>query len=309
MTATTQGDGRGQGMARALGWASLGLAIPQLVAPRKVLRLAGMHPGTGSASVVRLVGVRELGAAAALLSKPKQGAWLWARVAGDAVDLALLGRALRRAGNKGRRLTPAAAAVLGITALDVVAGVQRTRAARAEGASASTRARRAVTVNRPRAEVYGYWRQLENLPRFMHHLEAVDVEGERRSHWRAKAPFGRTVEWDAEIVEDVPEEHIAWQSVPGADVDNRGVVGFRDAPGGRGTEVLVELDFHPPGGPLGAAAAMLFGEHPEQQLADDLRRFKQVMETGEIVVSDAARDGTRTLNQVRQHDAQPGEVG
>lgn len=295
-------------MARVLGWASLALAVPQLVTPKKVLRLAGVHPGTASASLVRLVGVRELGAAAGLLSKPKQGAWLWARVAGDAMDLALLGRALRGAGTSPRRLTPATAAVVGITALDIVAGLQRNRAAKAEGATATTRARSAVTVNRPRAEVYKFWRQFENLPQFMHHLEAVDEHADGRSHWKAKAPFGRTVEWDAEIVEDIPEQHIAWRALPGSDVDNRGVVGFRDAPGGRGTEVLVELAFEPPGGPLGAVAAKLFGEHPDQQIADDLRRFKQIMETGEIVVSDASRDGTKTLNQVRQRDAQPGEA-
>lgn len=305
MTATHHEDHRGEGLARALGWASVGLGVPQLLAPGKVLRLAGVHPASGSTSLVRLVGMREVGAAAALLTKPKQGAFVWARVAGDVMDLALLGRALRRGGNQARKLGPATVAVAGITALDIVAAVQRTIVARRDGGGAATRARSAVTVNRPRSEVYAFWRDFTRLPDFMHHLESVTVDGDGRSHWVAKAPLGGTVEWDAEVTEDVPDTRIAWQSVGDAAVGNRGVVTFSEAPGGRATEVLVELEFHPPGGALGAAAAKVFGEHPEQQVSDDLRRFKQVMETGEVVVSDAGPEGSRTLNQVRRHDAQP----
>lgn len=309
MTATHHEDHRGEGMARVLGWASLGLGVPQLLAPGRVLRLAGVRPKPGSTSVVRLVGARELGAAAALLTKPKQGAFLWARVAGDVMDLALLGRALRRGGNEVRRLTPATVAVAGVTALDIVASIQRTLAARADGGGAVTRARRAVTVNRPRSEVYAFWRDFEQLPRFMHHLESVKVDGDGRSHWVAKAPLGRTVEWDAEVVDDVAGSRIAWRSTPDAEVENRGSVTFTEAPGGRATEVLVALEFHPLGGPVGAAVAKVLGEHPDQQLADDLRRFKQVMETGEVMVSDGSPEGSKVLNQVRQHDAQPGRGG
>lgn len=314
MTATHHDDRRGEGLARALGWASVGLAVPQLLAPRHVLRLAGLRPASRTTSLVRLVGFREMGAAAGLLAKPTQGAWLWARVAGDFMDLALLRRALRSAGNRRRRLAPATAAVVGITALDIAAGVRRTRATRGDhegsgsGSGEATRARRAVTVNRPRDEAYALWRDFGQLPRFMHHLESVQVDGDR-SHWVAKAPFGRTVKWDAEVVEDVPGRRIAWQSASGAAVRHGGSVTFQDAPGGRATEVLVELEFHPPGGSLGALAAKVFGEHPQQQVGDDLRRFKQIMETGEIVVSDAAPEGLRTLNHVDQRDARPQEGG
>jgi uncharacterized membrane protein len=138
-------------------------------------------------------------------------------------------------------------------------------------------------------EVYGFWRDFANLPRFMRHLESVQVHDDGRSHWVAKAPAGRTVEWDAETTEDRPNELIAWRSLPGADVRNSGSVAFAPAPGGRGTEVRVTLEYDPPLGKLGSKIAMLFREEPGQQVYDDLRHFKQVMETGEIVFSDATK--------------------
>jgi uncharacterized membrane protein len=120
----------------------------------------------------------------------------------------------------------------------------------------------------------------------MHHLESVQVTGDRRSHWRTKAPAGMSVEWDAETVEDRPNEVIAWRSVDGSQVDNAGSVRFVPAPGGRGTDVHVESRFIPPGGVVGAAIAWLFGESADWQVYDDLRAFKQVIETGEVLVSE-----------------------
>lgn len=139
-----------------------------------------------------------------------------------------------------------------------------------------------VTVNKPRFEVYSFWRNLENLPSFMQHLDRVRQTSDRVSHWVAKAPLGRTVEWDAEIISDEPGERIGWRSLAGADVNNAGSVHFRDAAGNRGTEVKVELQFIPPGGLLGSIVAKMLGEHPEKQVEDDLRRFKMMLETGEI---------------------------
>lgn len=141
---------------------------------------------------------------------------------------------------------------------------------------------RTMTVNKPRPEVYQFWRNFENFPSFMQHLKSVQVLDERRSRWEAKAPFDRTVEWEAEIYEEVENERIAWRSLPGSQVENRGIVEFRDAPGGRGTEVHVSLKYNPPGGSASAAIAYLFGEAPAQQVRDDLRRFKQVIETGVV---------------------------
>jgi uncharacterized membrane protein len=143
-----------------------------------------------------------------------------------------------------------------------------------------------MIINRSPEEVYGFWRRLENLPRFMRHLESVQETGTGRSHWVAKAPAGSSVEWDAEITEDRPNELIAWRSLEGADVDNSGSVRFEPATGGRGTVVHVEMEYNPPGGVLGALVAKLFGEEPGQQAQESLRTLKQVMETGEIIVSD-----------------------
>jgi uncharacterized membrane protein len=151
--------------------------------------------------------------------------------------------------------------------------------------------RRSVTINKPREEVYAFWRDLENLPRFMQHLELVEVTGERTSHWVAKAPAGKSVEWDAEILKDAPNEAITWSAVKGSEIPNSGTVRFRTAPADRGTVVQVELQYDPPAGGAGAAFAKLFGEEPSQQVRDDLRRFKQVLETGEVVRSDGSLEG------------------
>jgi uncharacterized membrane protein len=138
---------------------------------------------------------------------------------------------------------------------------------------------RTITVNRPREEVYLFWRQLENLPRFVDHLESVTVLDEDRSHWVAKAPAGTRVEWDASIQDEIENELIAWRSLPGSDIDNAGSVHF--IPTGDGTEVRVVLSYDPPAGKVGTAVAKLLGEEPEQQVEEDLRRFKQVMEAVE----------------------------
>lgn len=158
--------------------------------------------------------------------------------------------------------------------------------------------KKAITINHPPEEIYSYWHNFENLPSFMHHLESVQVTGDRRSHWKTKAPAGTTVEWDAEITQDEPNRLIAWRSLAGADVENSGTVRFKPAPGGRGTEVHVELHYDAPGGPIGALIAKLFGEEPAQQVSDDLRAFKQIIETGQVVHSDAS------IHR-RPHPAQP----
>jgi uncharacterized membrane protein len=167
---------------------------------------------------------------------------------------------------------------------------------------------KAITVRRPQSEVYAFWRDFENLPRFMYHLEFVEDLGSGRSHWVTKAPAGRSVEWDAEIVEDEPDRRIAWRTVgTDDDVTHSGSVVFVPAPGNRGTEVHVELHYDPPGGKLGAMVAKLFSEEPNQQIADDLRRFKQVMEVGEVVRSEASPEGTGQ-GIMRQDANQPSAV-
>ena len=140
---------------------------------------------------------------------------------------------------------------------------------------------KSVTINKSREELYKFWRNLENLPRFMDHLESVRVMDNKASHWVAKGPLGTTVEWDAEIINEKENELIAWQSIEGATVSNAGSVRFENKAGVSGTIVKVSLSYDPPGGVIGATFAKLFGEEPNQQVEEDLRRFKQVMETGE----------------------------
>ena len=158
-----------------------------------------------------------------------------------------------------------------------------------------------VTVNQPRAEVFRFWRNLSNLPRFMNHVESVrEIDG-NRSHWCVKAPAGRTVEWDAAIHNEVENELIAWRSLPGASVDSAGSVQFKDAPGGRGTEIRVELQYNPPGGALGAVLAKLWGEEPSQQIHEDLLRLKQILEAGEVPTTTGQPSGQRSNPMHARH--------
>jgi uncharacterized membrane protein len=143
-----------------------------------------------------------------------------------------------------------------------------------------TRIDRTLVIARPAPELYRFWRQLDNLPRFMDNLESVTVLDERRSHWVAKGPLGARVEWDAEVHNEIPNELIAWRSLPGSAVDQAGSVHFTPVSGG--TDVRVVLRYAAPAGKLGDAVARLLGDDPSQQIADDLRRFKQVMEAGQI---------------------------
>lgn len=154
---------------------------------------------------------------------------------------------------------------------------------------------RAVTINKPRSELFAYWRDLSNLPAFMDNVERIDVIDDRRSHWVVKAPAGKTVEWDAVITEEVQDEVIAWASTDDADVPNSGRIDFRDATGGRGTVVTATILYDPPAGMIGKVVAKLFQREPAIQARRDLRRFKQLMETGEIATS--ARNRPEALEE------------
>lgn len=278
-------------LADALGWFSIGVGLAALVAPRAVVRLLGVGDGGGRRVVLRLVGAREVASGVGILSSRQPAGWLWARVAGDVMDLALLGTAL---GSHRTRRTPAVATavmVAGVTALDSLAarGLSRRHGgARALPADHAVAARKSVTVDQPAETLYRFWRDFTNLPRVMQRLESVRAVGEGRWHWRARGPAGMSVEWDAELVDDRPNQLIAWRSMPGASLEHSGEVRFRSVPGGRGTTVTVELQYTPPAGVLGAGIARLLGQAPEQHLQEDLRRFKQLMETGEVVVSEGA---------------------
>jgi len=153
-----------------------------------------------------------------------------------------------------------------------------------------------VTVNSPRQEVYAFWRRLENLPRFMRHLDSVTETGDgRRSHWVGKSPVGAKVEWDAEIVEEREGQILSWRSLPGSQIDTAGSVLFSDATGGRGTVVRVHLDVDPPGGGVGRAIGRLLSPITKQQIHEDLRRFKSLIEAGEIPTTAGQPTGHRSM--------------
>ena len=160
------------------------------------------------------------------------------------------------------------------------------------GAGRGVKVSQSITVLKEPAELYRFWRDFRNLPRVMRHLKSVEVTGDNRSHWTASAPFGKTVEWDAEIYTERGDELIGWRSLAGSQVDTVGSVQFRRAPGNRGTEVTVTLKYDPPAGKLGAAIAAMFGESADHQVKEDLRRFKQIMEAGEAPTNEGQPRGS-----------------
>lgn len=277
----------GERLARGLALFSLGLGAAEVMAPRTMARLAGLPEDRIES--LRLLGAREIGHGLGILSNPSSAAWVWTRVGGDALDLSVLTAALQSDDSDRGRVAAAIVAVLGVTALDVIcagrlgANPSSTDAGRRNG---GIRVEQVTTINRPVDEVYRFWREFQNFPRFMRNLESVHVADNRRSRWRAKGPAGMTVEWEAEMIEDREPEWIAWRSLEGADVPNSGSVRFRQAPGARGTELRVQMEYHPPAGKLGRTVAWLFGSDPEQQVREDLRRCKQLLETGEIPLSE-----------------------
>jgi uncharacterized membrane protein len=272
-------------VARGLGWFSVGLGVAELVAPGVVARICGTR---NHASLIRSFGVRELAAGVGLLTAPNPAPWLWSRVAGDALDLAALGGTLSSSRNERGWTAFAIASVAGVTVLDVLCATKST-----QGPSAA-RAEASLIVNRSPEECYTFWRNLENLPRFMKYLETVRTTGERRSHWIVNSGNGMRLEWDAEIETDIPNQRISWRSVANADVSHSGSVEFERAPGGRGTIVRVQIDYGNLLHSLASAAATLIGRHPEQVLRKELYHFRQVLETGEMITTEGQPAGRRS---------------
>jgi uncharacterized membrane protein len=280
-------------IARGLGWFSIGLGLAQIAAPRALTRLIGVRGDYSG--LLLILGAREIASGIGILSRRQPDSspnpmWMWSRVGGDAMDLALLGAAFRLKKSDRGKLAAATAAVAGVTALDAICSQ---RLSRRNGARSGDgiRVAQSVTINRSPEELYRFWRDFRNLPLFMKHLESVRETAHNRSHWVAKAPAKMTVEWGAEITEDRPNELIAWRSLEGSDVDSVGSVRFKRAPGGRGSIVMVEMRYNPPAGLFGATVAKLFSEDPAWQIKDELRRFKQIMETGEIITTEGQPSG------------------
>jgi uncharacterized membrane protein len=162
---------------------------------------------------------------------------------------------------------------------------------------------KSITVDKPAAELYSFWRKLDNLPRFMKNVNCVKVLDERRSHWEVKTLGGKVVQWDAEIINDEPNRVIGWRSLEGSDVDVGGSVRFEEQPNGRGTAVKVSMQYNPPAGFVGAGLAKLFKD-PASDVEEDLRRFKQLMETGEVATTEGQPVGaTRSDRKPRAENA------
>ncbi|BBX63888.1 hypothetical protein MSAS_30620 [Mycobacterium saskatchewanense] len=296
-------------LVKALAGASFGLGLSELLAPGKVAAVAGVDETARSRRVIRALGARECGHGAALLAGSDR--LVWTRVAGDVLDTALLlaGVAARGPGRR-RRGMITAVALSGVGALDLYTALRTAGGGpaggggRHAGGSPHRMVRAAVTVRKSPEEVYGFFSDLQNLPAFMHHLKSVTVDGDGRSHWVANAPAGQSVEWDAQTTENEPGKRIAWQSLPGSVVENGGSVEFAPTPDGKSTEVRVTIGYHLPGGALGEAALTLLGESPDQQVNDDLRRFKQILETGQVMRSEGSPEGAAAGRQLHQQPAQ-----
>ncbi len=288
-------------IARGLGWFSIGLGLAELLAPRAVSAMCGL--GGRHTGLLRLYGMREIASGVLIFGQGRNSAaGMWSRVAGDAIDLATLAGSAAMPGTDKRALALATANVLGVTALDVLCAQELSRKNGTMTEEGALRVTRSITINRRPEDIYQFWRNYENLPRFMTHLQSVTATGPDTSHWVTSAPGGTTVEWDSVLTADHPGELIAWRSLEGAQVENAGTVRFEPRPGGRGTIVRVEMEYRPPGGIAGAAFAMLFNQSPQQQLYDDLHRLKQVLETGEVIHSDGSPSG---IGAVLQQPARP----
>jgi uncharacterized membrane protein len=179
-------------------------------------------------------------------------------------------------------------------ALAAAGGLLAYRGARLESQIRKYKARASFAVNCSPEQAYQYWRNFENLPRFMRHLESVRTTGDRQSEWVAIGPLNSRLHWRAEIVDERPNEFIAWRSLPESEFENSGYVRFRTAPGDRGTIITVTMRYEPLGGALGKAAAGIFGKNPQFTVREDLRRFKSLMEAGEIPTTEGQPHGPRS---------------
>ena len=276
-------------LTQTLGWFSIGLGLTELLAPRALGRAIGVgdHP-----AVLRMLGVREIVSGLGLLSERAPGSWAWSRVIGDAMDLALLGAALRSDEAHPQRIGAAAGVVLGAAALDLYASQ---RLMHTDMEPPEIRVSEVVAINSTPKELYAFWSNLENLPLFMSHVKSVSKTSDRTSHWVVKGPVGATLEWDSEIVDDQTDVRLGWRTLPDSEIRHEGVVSFEAAPGGRGAIARVELLYWPPAGKVGAQLARLLGEEPRVQINDDLRRLKQLIETGEVATTLGQPSGRRSM--------------
>lgn len=274
--------------ARFLGWFSIGLGLAEILFPKKLARMIGAPPHPAR---TRMMGLREVVMGAGILGTPRPSKWLKARVAGDAADLAFLKSSFSAEGSNKTRLTCATAAVAAITVVDAASA---RKSACAEPEAGRIRIESSRAVNRSPEECYDFWRNVENLPRFMSHVESVRKTGENTAHWRLKPVSMKSLEWNSRITDDVRGETISWQS-EGGDVESFGTVRFEPLLPGQGTNIRVSLEYAPPlADPQGITGRVL-KTISESKLREDLRRFKSLIETGEIPTTEGQPSG-REMN-------------
>jgi uncharacterized membrane protein len=278
-------------LALGLGWFSIALGTTEMLAPGAIARWLGIREND---RLIRAFGAREIATGIGILNYPRPAGGLWARVSGDVVDLAALGAAMTRS-ERPNRVAGALALVAGITLLDFMNAGQLSRG---PGVRRSHRTpeggylvERAITIDASAETLYHFWRNFQNLPRVMRHLDEVEDLGGGRSRWKARVA-GVPVEWEAEIVLDEPNERIAWGSLEGSMIQHAGEVRFEPSPKG-GTVVRVMFEYLPPLGRWTSRVAKLFGGAPEQEIEADLRPLKQLIETGEIATTEGQPSGGR----------------
>jgi uncharacterized membrane protein len=277
--------------AQSLGWVSVALGLGGLFVPRTMGRLSAL---SGREPLLTAVGARELVSGIGLLTRRDKVPWLWARVAGDALDLAVLGFASRERGSVAARAI-STAVVVAITAADVAAATAHQRMSAQASPSRDVYLERSIIVNKTPRECYDWWRDLRNMPRFTRNLEKVTQLDEKHSHWVSRQFAGTRLEWRSRINEDVPGERILWSATHDSTFSHAGSVTFAPATGGRGTLITASIHYHVPGGRVGAALAQFLGPDPIGEVRENLRRFKQLLETGEVATTIGQPSGSRSL--------------
>lgn len=278
--------------ARNLGILSLVLGAGGLLLSGPLSRLSGLQPHRG---LLPLVGLRELAAGIGLLGTRNATPWLWSRVAGDGMDLAIILSCLLNPDNPRRtRAAVTAAVVAAITAIDTRESLRNSRN-ESTTAAPDALVSASVIVGKSPQECYEFWRDPTHMTRISPMVESVTVLDERTSRWLIRSPLGTQIEWDSKITGETPGERISWRSVDGGGLYHAGVIRFEPATGNRGTLVSISVHFRVPGGAAGVGLVKLLGANPRSEVREDLRRFKQLLEAGEIPTTRGQPSGRRSL--------------
>lgn len=280
---------RSQQTARALGWFSIGLGVSELLLTDRMARAIGFRR---SPLWLQVMGVREIATGIGILAARRPGAGhVQMRVMGDAIDLALLASAWDSAGRERHRLSIATAAVLGVTVLDVLA----TRKLASDGATHNPlQLRASISLEEPPDEVYRQLRDLSNLTAYLSHAHTVELQGEESFQLTSDIPFSGTSLWHARIIEDVPSRRVVWETLPESPLHMRGQLDINPRSGERGTLLRASVSIKPATPSLVTPLARLLGSLPDQWLMQQLRRFRQYVETGEVATTQGQPTGRRS---------------